>query len=234
MALEGSESTLATQAAHEHSKERHSEVDSRGSPEKDLELGSPEKDLELGKSREDGKVPVARRSQDQNSPEPSGNDVEKGPQADTLAPAPTHDPNFEVSFNGVSDPMNPRGRYSTAQKWIFVVICSTTSFCVTCASSLYTATYEQLEPEFGASEIVVTLGLSLFVVGLGLGPMLLGPLSEVCSKQKRNLLAEPADVETVLWPQTDLHRIVILLCDMADTLCRCAEYPDNGRSLPHL
>jgi hypothetical protein len=50
----------------------------------------------------------------------------------------------------------------------------------TCTSSLYTSTYGQLEPEFGASRIVCTLGLSLFVAGLGAGPMVLSPLSEVC------------------------------------------------------
>lgn len=49
----------------------------------------------------------------------------------------------------------------------------------TCASSLYTSTYGQLIPEFHSSRIVATLGLSLFVVGLGCGPMILSPLSEV-------------------------------------------------------
>jgi hypothetical protein len=51
----------------------------------------------------------------------------------------------------------------------------------TCTSSLYTSTYSQLEPEFGASRLVCTLGLSLFVAGLGTGPMILSPLSEVCT-----------------------------------------------------
>ena len=37
---------------------------------------------------------------------------------------------------------------------------------------------EQMNAEFGNSRIVATLGLSLFVFGLGLSPMILGPLSE--------------------------------------------------------
>lgn len=49
----------------------------------------------------------------------------------------------------------------------------------TCTSSIYTSTYEQLEKEFHCSRIVATLGLSLFIMGLGIGPMLLGPLSYV-------------------------------------------------------
>ena len=40
----------------------------------------------------------------------------------------------------------------------------------TCASSLYTATYAQLTEEFHVSQIVATLGLSLFVIGLGESP----------------------------------------------------------------
>lgn len=51
--------------------------------------------------------------------------------------------------------------------------------CRTCTSSLYTSTYGQLIPEFGSSRLVCTLGLSLFVAGLGIGPMVLSPISEV-------------------------------------------------------
>lgn len=43
---------------------------------------------------------------------------------------------------------------------------------------MYTSTYSQLTEEFHCSRIVATLGLSLFVMGLGVGPMILGPLSE--------------------------------------------------------
>jgi hypothetical protein len=50
----------------------------------------------------------------------------------------------------------------------------------TCTSSLYTSTYGQLIPEFHTNRLVCTLGLSLFVAGLGTGPMILSPLSEVC------------------------------------------------------
>ena len=44
---------------------------------------------------------------------------------------------------------------------------------------MYTSTYQQLTAEFHSSYIIATLGLSLFVMGLGIGPMVLGPLSEV-------------------------------------------------------
>ncbi|KAB8293881.1 hypothetical protein EYC80_009360 [Monilinia laxa] len=84
---------------------------------------------------------------------------------------------FEVRFDGGdSDPMCPRSM-AHGRKWLIVIIVSASSFCVTCASSMYTSTYAQLEKEFNCSREVVTLGLSMFILGLGLGPMLLGPLS---------------------------------------------------------
>jgi MFS family permease len=49
----------------------------------------------------------------------------------------------------------------------------------TAASSIYASTYPQLIKEFHTSQEVATLGLSLFVVGLAISPMVLGPLSEV-------------------------------------------------------
>ncbi|KAK4990041.1 hypothetical protein LTR50_002817 [Elasticomyces elasticus] len=84
---------------------------------------------------------------------------------------------FEVGWDGDDDPMNPRSR-NKADKWLIVVILSTSAFCVTCTSALYTSTYAQLERDWGTSREVATLGLSLFVMGLGLGPMVLSPLSE--------------------------------------------------------
>ncbi|TEA15935.1 Efflux pump atB [Colletotrichum sidae] len=90
---------------------------------------------------------------------------------------PEKDP-FEVSFDGGdSDPMCPRSM-GNLRKWAIVSIVSTASFCVTAASSIYTSTYAQMDAEFGNSRIVGTLGLSLFVLGISLGPMFLSPLSE--------------------------------------------------------
>ena len=48
----------------------------------------------------------------------------------------------------------------------------------TAASSIYTSTYEQMEVEFGNSREISVLGLSTFVLGIGLGPMFLGPMGE--------------------------------------------------------
>jgi len=61
---------------------------------------------------------------------------------------------------------------------MIVIVLAFGSLCVTFTSSVYTSTYDKMDAEFGNSTIVATLGLSLYVFGLGLSPMLLGPLSE--------------------------------------------------------
>ncbi|KAL5318914.1 hypothetical protein ACEPPN_013982 [Leptodophora sp. 'Broadleaf-Isolate-01'] len=101
--------------------------------------------------------------------EDSGHDVEGG--------VPEKDPYDVVWDGGDMDPLNPRSM-TMARKWLVVLIVSASSLCVTCTSSIYTSTYGQITEEFHCSRIVATLGLSLFIMGLGVGPMLLGPLSE--------------------------------------------------------
>ena len=47
---------------------------------------------------------------------------------------------------------------------------------------MYTLTYSQITEEFHISRVVATLGLSLFVIGLGVGPMV------CCSVKDRSKL----------------------------------------------
>lgn len=100
---------------------------------------------------------------------------EEAPRKTEIGEDPGKD--FEVQWDGDHDPMNPRNM-RTGRKWIVVAIVSAGSTCVTCTSSMYTSTYGQITQEFHVTRVVATLGLSLFVMGLGIGPMVLGPLSE--------------------------------------------------------
>ncbi|KAM0252872.1 hypothetical protein ACHAQJ_007502 [Trichoderma viride] len=85
---------------------------------------------------------------------------------------------YEVGWDdGDNDPLNPRS-FSKARKWLIVLIVASGSLTVTCASSIYTSTYTQMEAEFHNVREVSDLGLSTFVLGIALGPMLLSPLSE--------------------------------------------------------
>ncbi|EXJ88124.1 hypothetical protein A1O1_05052 [Capronia coronata CBS 617.96] len=84
---------------------------------------------------------------------------------------------YEVRWDGKDDKLFPRN-FSIARKWLIVSIVSLSSFLVTCTSSLYSVTYDQIMDEFHISREVATLGLSTFVLGLAVGPMMLAPLSE--------------------------------------------------------
>ncbi|KAI0131191.1 MFS general substrate transporter [Daldinia grandis] len=112
-------------------------------------------------------------------------DLEEGDATDdTLTPGQRQiekDP-FEVSWDGDDDPMCPRSM-TTARKWLTVITVGMGSLCVTCTSSIYASTYGQMNPEFHVSSIVGTLGLSLFVLGIALGPLLMSPLSEFIGRR---------------------------------------------------
>ncbi|KOS17271.1 putative drug/proton antiporter [Escovopsis weberi] len=90
---------------------------------------------------------------------------------------------YEVSWDdGDNDPLNPRS-FSTARKWFIVFVTAIGSLAVTCASSIYTSTFVQMEAHFHNSRIVSLLGLSTYVFGIAIGPMLLSPLSEIYGRR---------------------------------------------------
>jgi len=98
---------------------------------------------------------------------------------------------FEVQWTGPDDPMNPKNDAWAPmwRKWTIVILGSGSAMCVTFASALYTSAYGGMEDEFGVSRLAVTVGLSTFVCGLGLGPMFLGPLSEFYGRRPIYLCA---------------------------------------------
>ncbi|KAJ4861637.1 major facilitator superfamily domain-containing protein [Trichoderma breve] len=103
-------------------------------------------------------------------------DEQRGDKA-LEAGQPQTDP-YEVGWDdGDNDPLCPRS-FNKARKWLIVLICACGSLTVTCASSIYTSTYAQMEAEFHNVREISDLGLSTFVLGIAIGPMLLSPLSE--------------------------------------------------------
>lgn len=98
---------------------------------------------------------------------------------------------FEVRWEGPDDPMNPKSAAWAPywRKWTIVLLGSISSMCVTFGSALYTSAYGGMEREFHVSRLIATLGLSIFVCGLGLGPMFLSPLSEFYGRRPIYLCA---------------------------------------------
>ncbi|KAJ6498747.1 major facilitator superfamily domain-containing protein [Mycena sanguinolenta] len=80
-----------------------------------------------------------------------------------------------VSLDPSEDPLC----FSSFRKWLAVAVISAGSFCVTCASSMASFTEIGMAEEFHVSREPTILMISLFVMGLGIGPLITGPFSEV-------------------------------------------------------
>ncbi|KAL0568842.1 hypothetical protein V5O48_013128 [Marasmius crinis-equi] len=82
---------------------------------------------------------------------------------------------YEVNLEREEYPQNRHLTY----KWLIVVVISASSLCVTCASSAAAFAENGMSEDFHVAKIVTILTISLYVEGLGFGPLLVGPLSEV-------------------------------------------------------
>lgn len=89
--------------------------------------------------------------------------------------SPTDFASYAVILEDEDDPQN----LSTVRKWITVAVISSASLCAACTSSVASFTELGIAAEFNVSHEVTILSISLFVTGLGIGPLLVGPLSEV-------------------------------------------------------
>mgnify|MGYP003366613347 CR=1 FL=1 len=88
----------------------------------------------------------------------------------------TKDP-FLITWIGNDDPELPTN-WSTLKKCSTVgqvIFCSWVSYT---ASSIYFPSTKKIEEHFNASHIVAALNLSLFILGYGVGPLILSPLYE--------------------------------------------------------
>ena len=86
---------------------------------------------------------------------------------------------IDFLYNDRRDAMNS----SKGRKWVTVVLQSLSTFAVTFASSVYASGIEGVMQRFDVSEEVATLGLSLFVLGFALGPLIWAPLSELYGRK---------------------------------------------------
>ncbi|KAI0838800.1 MFS general substrate transporter [Hypoxylon sp. FL0890] len=73
---------------------------------------------------------------------------------------------------------NPK-LWSVTRKWTITGVTSLMAFSSTFASSVFSTAIKQTASEFNVAQEVMTLGVSLFVLGYCVGPLLWGPLSEV-------------------------------------------------------
>lgn len=80
------------------------------------------------------------------------------------------------------DPRNPM-EFSMARKAIVTFATAVATFVISLTSSAYSGSMEKVIDDFDVSKEVATLGLSLFVFGFAVGPLVWAPLSETIGRQ---------------------------------------------------
>ena len=95
-----------------------------------------------------------------------------------ITPKKTKDGAILVDWYYSDDAENPHAWSNSKRAGVVTIICLYT-FVVYTTSAIYTSSETGIMEQFGVGEVVVTLGLSLYVLGYGVGPLLFSPLSEI-------------------------------------------------------
>jgi DHA1 family multidrug resistance protein-like MFS transporter len=110
-------------------------------------------------------------------------DVEGGTAQEKVVSAPlvpkrTKDGVLLVDWYTADDIDNPHNWSDRRRGFLAAIICAYT-FVVYTTSAIYTSSEPQIREKFGVSAIKASLGLSIYVLGYGVGPLLFSPLSEI-------------------------------------------------------
>ncbi|GKZ29293.1 hypothetical protein AbraIFM66950_004265 [Aspergillus brasiliensis] len=103
-----------------------------------------------------------------------------------------------IGWYGENDPENPHNWSFGKKLWVAMLLFVYT-FSVYIGSSLYTASKPDIMRIYGVGDEVAELGLTMYVLAYGLGPMLFSPLSEI-----------PAVGRTL--PYTVTYFLFVILC----------------------
>lgn len=84
---------------------------------------------------------------------------------------------FQVSWleQDIRNPMN----FDMVFKWALTFLVGLDTFAIALVSSAYSGSTNEIISDFRISEEVAILGISLFVVGFAVGPLIWAPMSEI-------------------------------------------------------
>ncbi|KIJ54776.1 hypothetical protein M422DRAFT_221142 [Sphaerobolus stellatus SS14] len=137
---------------------------------------------------ESGTDDVHRYSKTDRAPSPT-------PSVQTIVADNTHHtdehkqfPDDIVTWDSNNDPKNPRN-WPHWYKAIVTLMMGLTTMCATFASSSFNAGSKYSAKEFRVSREVMTLGISLFLLGFVPGPIIFGPFSEMYGRKYAVIVA---------------------------------------------
>ncbi|KAH8155203.1 uncharacterized protein LAJ45_00212 [Morchella importuna] len=73
--------------------------------------------------------------------------------------------------------------WSTKKRWLITTVFCLMNFAVSIGASIFTPGIGFISYSFGVSTVVATLGLSFYVLGFSMGPLLFAPMSEVYGRR---------------------------------------------------
>lgn len=73
--------------------------------------------------------------------------------------------------------------FPASMRWLTTALAAFSCFSISLTSSAYTAGISDIQAEFGVTNSVAQLGVSLFVLGFAVGPLFSAPLSQIYGRQ---------------------------------------------------
>jgi DHA1 family multidrug resistance protein-like MFS transporter len=139
----------------------------------DEEEGETEKNSENDQSDQQ----PSRRSSDTEVDAANGQHIINEVSGKRVDPEKGRDAHI-VDWWGPDDPENPQN-WSTVKKFFVTFEITFLTFSVYIGSAIYSSGIEDVTRVFGVSQVAATLGLTLFVLGYALGPVIWAPMSEI-------------------------------------------------------
>jgi hypothetical protein len=160
-------------------------------PINDPDAKGKESDLEKGESgeihaeEEDDSSEAAQEEAHRELDEKIENELEKNPPGDASGgeppktkPGEPKDP-FLVTWDGPDDPANPKN-WPNKRKWAAAFVVSSFTFISPVSSSMVAPALTKMSQELHIkTEFEAAMVLSIFVLAYAVGPLFLGPLSEI-------------------------------------------------------
>ncbi|GJN91084.1 hypothetical protein Rhopal_004100-T1 [Rhodotorula paludigena] len=131
------------------------------------------------KTRSPGQVEAGDESEEQREKRQRERDEHPG----TADPKRAHEEGlydkyqYLVDFDEKDDPLNPYCWSNLKRNFVSVEVALMTTV-IYIGSAIYTPAYQGIMEAFGVAQVVAVLGLTLFILGYGIGPMFLSPLQE--------------------------------------------------------
>ncbi|KAL5116646.1 hypothetical protein ACEQ8H_005395 [Pleosporales sp. CAS-2024a] len=116
-----------------------------------------------------------------------------------------------TDWNGDDDPDDPHN-WPMWQRFYHAAAPALFGFAVTFGASVYTPALTDIMRQFDVSRTVALLGLSLYTLGIGLGPMATAPLSEFYGRRMVYLVSSPIFMLFTLGSGFSKHFYGLVIC----------------------